>query len=212
MQFAKESIDLILAGTKTQTRRSVKAGDCVECHPARAATIKHDLRSLQMVHGGPLNHETVAMSVPGTVISPTRCRPPDERDIQYARVRFLNEDCFNLALDADEGVSIPWRATRHWKYRIGKDYAVCPGRGVKQVARILLTSIRCERVGDISDEDAVAEGVYESVLGGCFFSIRGEQFQDLTPRETFLAAWKHLYPKSTPDDLVWALGFEVSHD
>lgn len=43
-------------------------------------------------------------------------------------------------------------------YRIGKTYAVCPGRGKTQVARIRITDIRREDVRNISDSDALAEG------------------------------------------------------
>jgi hypothetical protein len=45
------------------------------------------------------------------------------------------------------------------RYGVNQTYAVQPGRGKHAVARILVTTIRyCERTGDISEDDARAEG------------------------------------------------------
>lgn len=43
-------------------------------------------------------------------------------------------------------------------WHLNQDYAVCPGRGKKQVGRIRIISIRCEDVRNISVDDARAEG------------------------------------------------------
>lgn len=43
-------------------------------------------------------------------------------------------------------------------WQVGKDYAVCPGRGKKQVSRIRVLDLRHEDVRSISVEDAKAEG------------------------------------------------------
>ncbi len=44
------------------------------------------------------------------------------------------------------------------KYRVGKTYAVQPSRNAAAVARIRLTGLRRQRAGEISLEDAQAEG------------------------------------------------------
>lgn len=43
-------------------------------------------------------------------------------------------------------------------WQVGRDYAVCPGRGKAQVARIEITQIREEDVRNVSWQDACAEG------------------------------------------------------
>jgi hypothetical protein len=100
------------------------------------------------------------------------------------------------------------------KWGVGRTYAIQPGRGKKSVGRIKLTSIACERVCDITDEDAIKEGVeqmrYKSEIIGHKFTIKDHQYSAMggMPREAFLKGWKHLYPKSDLNELVWALTFE----
>jgi hypothetical protein len=96
------------------------------------------------------------------------------------------------------------------KWRLGNTYAVCPGRGKRQVARIRLTSIRCERVGSISNDDARAEGI----TGECgVYHYGTRRIDELRgAAHAYWLLWQSLYPKSHPDDLVWALGFELEEE
>jgi hypothetical protein len=76
------------------------------------------------------------------------------------------------------------------QWRVGQTYAVCPGRGKKGVARILITGIRAESASLISDADAIAEG-FDS-------------------REAFFDKLRSLYGDSVDlDALYWALSFEL---
>lgn len=70
-------------------------------------------------------------------------------------------------------------------YSVGKSYAIVPKRGHKAISdgRIRITRIRCERVQDISETDARAEGVesvaayralWESING----KTKGARWQD----------------------------------
>lgn len=75
-------------------------------------------------------------------------------------------------------------------YKVGKSYAVQPNRGKKAVARIVLTAIRKERVGSITDADALNEG--------------------FKSRDNFLAAWHIIHGQNA--DLnreVWVFEFEL---
>jgi hypothetical protein len=99
----------------------------------------------------------------------------------------------------------------HWG--MGRTYAVQPGRGVKQVARIRLTSIRCERVDAISEDDVACEGLrWSAERNRWLYGERALETADDFPVGHVAAywyLWRSMYPKSHPDDLVWALGFEV---
>lgn len=75
-------------------------------------------------------------------------------------------------------------------YQVGKTYAVQPARGKRAVARIRVTRLRCEDVGDISAEDAHAEGFASPCA--------------------FLEAWRAIH--GTKADLsarVWVICFQL---
>ncbi len=76
------------------------------------------------------------------------------------------------------------------KYRVGKTYAVQPSRNAASVARIRLVGIRQQRAGDISLEDAQAEG-YAS-------------------REEFFAQWQAIHGADKLNLTVWVLTFELA--
>ena len=73
---------------------------------------------------------------------------------------------------------------------VGKSYAIQPGRGASALFRFFLHAIRTERVGDISEDDARAEG----------FSSRDE----------FLDYWRRLHKHNASlDQQVWVLDFSI---
>jgi hypothetical protein len=62
-----------------------------------------------------------------------------------------------LVRDGDTGIGV--YTTRGVRYGVAKSYALQPGRGKHAVDRITITTIRyCARAGDISEDDARAEG------------------------------------------------------
>jgi hypothetical protein len=74
-------------------------------------------------------------------------------------------------------------------WEVGKAYSVCPGRGKPRVGLIKITAIRSEPLLMIPEEDARREG--------------------FTGAETFLAAWRQMYPRAdVANDMVWVLSFE----
>ena len=105
------------------------------------------------------------------------------------------------------------------KWVVGRTYAMNPpppkgskARMGKQVGRILLKTIRCERVCDITGEDALAEGVVLSSMGlteaDWSITFKGETFTRSSAPETFLAGWKKFYHTDLRE-LVWVLEFEM---
>jgi hypothetical protein len=84
----------------------------------------------------------------------------------------------------------PW-----WRERcslvVGRDYAVCPGRGKHAIGRISIVSVRRVRLGDLDEAEAQREGF----AGG---------------RE-FVAAFEAINRcYADPDALVWRVEFEVA--
>lgn len=68
-------------------------------------------------------------------------------------------------------------------------YGVQPGRGKRAVARILIDSIRAQRLFEMRPTDAIMEG---------FASL-----------EEFQAAWASIYGKYDPGQLVYVLRFRL---
>lgn len=91
---------------------------------------------------------------------------------------------------------------RRLRWKVGQTYAVQPGRGKKAIGRIRLTRIRRQRVQDISEEDAKAEGCPSRLETG---------FD--TARYRFHVLWDSIYTKTgerwADNTGVWALTFEV---
>lgn len=86
-----------------------------------------------------------------------------------------------------------YTANGHVKAVVGRDYAIVPKRGLAQVGRYKLLSIRVERVQDITEEDAIAEGFWldswDSFYPDYTTSVLpGRLFQ--TARDGYEALWK----------------------
>jgi hypothetical protein len=98
------------------------------------------------------------------------------------------------------------------KWQVGATYAVQPARGQKAIARIRLLEIRQERLQDIDEEGAIAEGCKEcTVLEGDWYSNTSPQI--MSAREVYEQIWYGLHTKRGErwDDnpLVWCLRFEL---
>lgn len=82
------------------------------------------------------------------------------------------------------------KGNKRTMYRVGKTYAVQPGRTRKAVARILITDIRKEAVSRITEADAIAEGYVST--------------------DEFFASWHNIHGKNA--DLnreVWVMTFKL---
>jgi hypothetical protein len=216
MIFAPESVAAILNGTKTQTRRPVKDGDTCWLFVDR----KYYARPSERFHAG----QFVSISE-----QDGRIVPASDRSDEYFKGLAVNDYTLDGKLDVrvvDMPYADPFDAMHrqlpddihtvnhvrrsgrmHWAK--GNTYAIQPGRGKKAVGRIKITSIACERVCDITDEDALMEGV---VWGpeGYTFRLKGKEWRGVTASEAFKVGWRHLYPKSDLNELVWVLTFKRS--
>lgn len=99
-------------------------------------------------------------------------------------------------------VKVVYDANRKTKWEVGRSYAIQPGRGVAAVGRFTLLDIRRERLQDISEADAIAEGVtpFRTPTGGLLYV------------PAFASLWNEINgPGSFGDNPeVWALTFEVA--
>lgn len=89
----------------------------------------------------------------------------------------------------------------HVKWKIGRTYAVQPGRGKKAVGRIRITDIRQERLRNISHDDIEAEGIPHDL-----YDYAHEH------RAAFWQLWDSIYAEPGTrwgdNPVVWVLEFE----
>lgn len=81
-----------------------------------------------------------------------------------------------------KGQEAPWL--------IGRTYAVQPGRCCRAVGRILVTNLRREPLGQVTDADARAEGVAD--------------------REAYVALWAEIHGRFDPEWLVDVVEFRLA--
>lgn len=93
------------------------------------------------------------------------------------------------------------------KWQVGRTYAIQPGRGKKAVGRFRLTEIRQERLQDIDEAGAIAEGVQR----GKWYKA-GDLSVFFSAREMFGALWDSIHRKGdrwVDNPEVWVLEFEL---
>lgn len=74
------------------------------------------------------------------------------------RVKKNTETCWRRSLFDNSCLAVAVNGRIKWQ--VGKSYAIVPKRGAAGIGRkIRLTAIRCERLHDITEEDAIEEGV-----------------------------------------------------
>ena len=86
-------------------------------------------------------------------------------------------------LDNPKRVEMNGRA----KWQVGRTYAIQPGRGQKAVGRIRITDIEKQPLGQMTTEDAIAEG-YPSL-------------------DDFRQTWVQIHDQFDPDLAVWVITF-----
>lgn len=82
------------------------------------------------------------------------------------------------------------------KYRVGADYSVQPGRGRREVARILISGIRRERLLDMSAGDLAREGFSHAENADA-------------ARAEFVNVWTQLHGSYDAQQLVDVIDFAV---
>lgn len=102
----------------------------------------------------------------------------------------FREDLVGKVLSGEKTVTrrrLDHRVGRIVRYRVGGIYAVQPGRGQRHVGHIEVTSVRRERLQDITNEQAHAEG-FPGVID-------------------FITYWCGLYGHWEPEEIVAVIEF-----
>lgn len=195
-----DMVRAILRGEKTQTRRPVKPQPATGC-----------IYSINGAHNAALHLTDAGCQV--RYIPPTGrskdhlllCpfgHPGDrlwvrETFREYYPKALYKADGIARLEDTETGKAIPWRPSIHmprWASRITLE----------------ITDINVERVQDITEDEAIKEGVVDPIMGT----------YGLNPRTIFRDLWDAIYAKRSglswdEDPWVWAITFrrvETSHE
>ena len=90
------------------------------------------------------------------------------------------------------------------KWQVGRRYAIQPGQGKFGIGSFLCTSLRSERLQDISRNDVVAEGIAQYTFAkGCLSDDPPD------PRWAFIELWDSIHKKGerwADNPKVWVIG------
>jgi hypothetical protein len=199
--FSAPMVRALLRGEKTQTRRRVK--------PQPAHGCRYEMN-------GSGTHALHLSSVPGH-----ECVPPTARSVDHRLPcpygvpgdRLWVRETFRLGAGAF--------STPH--YRADEDEPPAPGQWKPSIfmpryaSRITLevTGVRVQRVRDITEDDAIAEGIVETgeVFMGCnLYDYRDAPREGImTARGAYARLWCDINGASSWDEnpIVWAVSFKV---
>ena len=190
MLFKPEHIDLVVMGRKTQTRRVCKHGEILLPYPDESSPMT--VRAL--TNRKELIGDRTKWQIGRTyAVQPGRGKPG-------AWWLDCSTPRWGLPGTTREAVGTPYTVGNEFSKRMGW-----------QPLRIRITSIRQERLQDISKDDVVAEGVgaYTFAAG-----ILSENPPD--PRWKFIERWDTINTRAgdrwADNPLVWVLDFELAQE
>jgi hypothetical protein len=203
--FSAPMVRAILSGNKTQTRRVMKHQVCepgiVEIDSDGYCMIVEDngvkIQGWHCPYGKPGDHLWVRETFAYCVLGTDMC---DESHSHSIPAKQYEKDCKSLntyhiayAADPDEEAIIgPWRPSIHMP---------------RHASRITLEiiSVRVERLNDISEEDAIAEGIDESKSDSAISQGWYER-----PRRAFMRLWESINGAGSwaKNPWVWVIEFK----
>lgn len=102
-------------------------------------------------------------------------------------------------------------------FSVGKDIAVCPGRGKKATGRLTVKRLRLVRADVITEADALAEGVvlrsnsdFYPRPGFYEAKFKGVAVHRDRAADAFLAGLAVMHPRGFPSRYLWALTFKAN--
>lgn len=193
--FSTPMVQAILRGEKTQTRRIVKSDEISE--KINLARCKYKVGDILWVR------ETF------TILEPEHCEGMSERFYYKADHHDMNED-WRLECIRD---GYPYK----WKPSLFMPRSAC---------RIFLKikSIRVEKLNNISEADAISEGIIELSQSRMQHVVNGRQFfnylkkkelfnEGLTAKESYKTLWQKINGEKSwkENPFVWVYEFERSN-
>lgn len=190
--FNTEMVQAILAGRKTQTRRIVKPQPSYL--PYTDSKEGHEKTLKNYIDEGLKNGAIKGKYQIG--------------DILWVREKTIQNNVSGIYLYGDEGELTAAFSPFLYKKRPSIHMP-------KEAARIFLkiTNVRCERLQDISEDDAIAEGVLrgDPEKAICFKHYGKEKTYLLDAKNSFQTLWESINAKKHPWSLnpwVWVYDFE----
>jgi hypothetical protein len=208
MIFNTEMVQALMDGKKVQTRRpfsmpqgwDLKDGNLCKITGKHPKSGKWGVMIRRELYDGRYEHDlVVAPAMPGDLIyvRETFCKVDDTEHgedvwVDYrATPKYSSEHPAGWDCDPDNPYALKWKPSIHMP---------------RELSRITLkvTSVRVERVQDISLNDCIAEG-----FRGGHGSIPGYMYS-ATPKEHFSETWKQIYGDHWDNNgWVWVIDFEV---
>jgi hypothetical protein len=227
--FNGPMVRAILPGIKTMTRRPFALPDDWHVHgPLGTITSKHPKKGKfgQFIrHNQPIDGDKwmldIVVAPYGKVgdqiwvrenFQPIFADGWDEGRNEETRdpVNYETGDGYNVSYTATEGIvefydsETDELSTRIWP-------SIHMPRWASRI-QLEVTGVRVERLQDITDEDALAEGIIQYQVGSLHvFGVEDTKIEKLSPRAAFFALWDELYGRGVSDTnpYVWAYSFKV---
>lgn len=192
--FSAPMVRAILAGQKTQTRRIVKPTSGP--HSIRLVIATPDSLAAFVRHHCPYGQPGDRLWVKETWAAPLPCNNLKPTDIEDGTpLYFRADDPKNWERQPDRGIIGKWRPSifmRRWMSRITLE----------------ITCVRVERLQDISEADALAEGmdVFEDGAG---FTVRPGGTWQRNPEDAFRNLWEQINSPGSwaANPWVWVIKF-----
>lgn len=226
--FSAPMVRAILAGTKTQTRRAVKSNIAIaavgssedwnrqKAHPAmgtpRLVLLDDDgmAFSLRCPYGQPGDRLWVRESGAKMAL---RCPEDPEQPFIFRHDEPATRSMGHYWVQRTRapGASYSTECTRAEFLRNPSAKAVPSIHMPRWACRITLeiTSVRVERLQDISEADALAEGIVQLKDGG-YGLPAGEHYHSADPRKSYFSLWEAINGPGSVEanPWVWVVGFE----
>lgn len=211
--FSDQRVRALLIGQQTQTRRIMKSQafapgqdnhegcygfDVISNHLRGHHVMEMSDLSYQCPFGQPGDKLWVRETWRGPEV-------PEEQLAEYAKspLEFRNAHYCHYRADSSAMVNAQDENANHAGWQTG----IHMPRWASRID-LLITSVRVEKIQDISDDDVMAEGVQtDSHFLNNFFTMNSES---IAPKAAYKKAWEKQYGSTSweVNPWVWVIGFE----